>query len=98
MNTQQQIDEAKKLVEKLQREQNSCKHDFKEPIWDPEDGFRQEIRIGDFSQSHGSDYYPAFDMVPTKKDRWSRDCRICGKKEYTYENVQAVKGGPKFRN
>ncbi len=97
MKLQQQLDQKKEEIEKLKRQILDCAHDFAEPIYDPETVMEPHIRYGDYSQSHGSDYYPAFDYHNKQKDRWSRECKKCGKKDYTYENVKPVFGGPKFK-
>lgn len=41
---------------------------------------------------HPDGYY-----IDKQKDRWSRKCKICGKKEYTYK-IEPVKYKPKFNN
>lgn len=95
---QDHIAEAHAEIERLYAEQNKCVHVWTEPKYNPEATTRSEIRTGDYSQCHGSDNWPAFDTYPAIKDRWSRECKHCGKIEYTYEFVKPVVYGPKFGN
>lgn len=95
---QGKIDRLNRELNDAKNQQQNCSHTWSETKSDPESTFRMEVRPGDFSECHGSDYYPAFDKVPVTKQRWSRTCQKCGKTEYTYDNVQPVKGGPQFRN
>ena len=86
MKTELEILEEK--VNKLKELQRNCDHKWEEATYDPE---RREIMREEFV-SMGSD--PYFTNVGTGIyeyiDRWSRVCKKCGKKEYTYENEEVV--------
>lgn len=76
----------------LRAEQNSCRHEWGEVNYDPE-----EINEPIY-ETHwqGVDCFPELvGTRQTRKDRWSRTCKKCGKVEYTKEQV-AVKYEPKF--
>ena len=76
----------------LRAEQNSCRHEWEEVKYDPEEINEPIYEIG----WQGVDCFPELvGTRPVKKDRWSRTCKKCGKVEYTTEQV-AVKYEPKF--
>lgn len=82
MNEQDKIDNLKMELRRLQEMQSRCKHYFDNPIYDPEtvkEGYGL-IQDGAGSDPHWS--YAGYRDV--QKDRWSRKCVTCGKKEYTY--------------
>lgn len=88
MNIRQQIEEHQAKIHELQRQMSNCHHDFKDSIYDPE-----TVREGYGSKliAHGSDVeyrYEGYHNV--QKDRWSRECKICGKKEYTYTREPVI--------
>ena len=95
MNTQQQIEKLQKDLENLKAQQSNCKHDFKAAIFDPEtvkEGYGS-VQDGAGSDPHWS--YAGYHDV--QKDRWSRECKLCGKKEYTYEQEPVISNyQPKF--
>ena len=79
-------------LQALRAEQNSCKHEWEEPKYDPE--IRRIPKYKD--RFIGSDYMPEINgFIEKKIDRWSRTCKKCGKVEYTKEQV-AIKTAPKF--
>ena len=65
-------DELIKLKKELESIQKKCKHDWNEPI---ETVIKKEI-IKDHTTHTGK-----YEEIPC----WSRECKICGKKEYTLE-------------
>ncbi len=91
------IEELEEEIKKLKREQYLCKHEWEKVVYDPErvEIMREEI------EAQGVDiwYIEVGTGRYTNKDRWSRYCPKCGKKEYTYE-VEVVpvqiKKVPKF--
>lgn len=81
--TEREIQESlkKQLAESEERMRN-CKHNFSEPIYDPEivkEGY------GSVQDGAGSDPHWSFaGYRDVEKPRWSRECKLCGKIEYTY--------------
>ena len=92
-------DRIKELRREIEIEENKigkCKHSFTEPIYDPEsvmEGYGS-VQDGAGSDPHWS--YAGYHTV--QKDRWSRFCTICGKKEFTnkQEVILTKKYKPKF--
>jgi hypothetical protein len=95
MNTQQQIEKLQNDLKQLQSNQANCNHDWKDAIYDPEtvkEGYGS-VQDGAGSDPHWS--YAGYRDV--QKDRWSRECKLCGKKEYTYTQAPVVTSyKPKF--
>lgn len=97
MNKQEKINSLKKEIAQLESEMRNCKHDFKEAIYDPETVRVQDDRNG--YEEHGSDRWPKMSFHDETKPRWSRECKHCGHKEYTYEQAPVVKEyKPKFKD
>lgn len=95
MNKRQEIENAQSRIEQLRKEIANCKHDWKNVIFDPE---TVKEPYGYKTVGQGSDVW----TEPTgyhdvQKNRWSRECKTCGHKEYTYTQ-EAVKTDyqPKF--
>jgi len=83
MNTQEEINQLQEKINSLKEKIRNCKHDFKDPIYDPEtvqEGYGS-VQDGAGSDPHWS--YAGYRDV--QKDRWSRECKLCGTKQYTYE-------------
>lgn len=79
-------------MNEIRKKQINCSHKWSEPKYDPE--FVTEYDYEMVRQ--GSDVWPSVcGSHKVKKDRWSRQCCICDKKEYTYEQAP-VKYAPKF--
>ena len=81
MKTELELLEEK--VAKLKRLQANCNHEWSKPEYDPEE---QEIKVVE-DVWYGVDVWPEERGTGRyrKVDRWSRVCKKCGKKEYTYE-------------
>ena len=88
MNAQQEIGRLKRQIELLENEIKNCIHNFKDPIYDPEEITVQDDNLG--YEIHGSDMWPRYSSHKEKKPRWSRECKTCGKKEYTYTQKPIV--------
>lgn len=76
----------------VQQEQRNCSHHWLPVRFDPEIVNEPVYE----TQFKGSDCFPV--MVGTrlvKRDRWSRECKKCGKVEYT-KDVVATAFAPKF--
>ena len=86
--------------EELSRKESVCEHNnkFKTSCWSSPEYDPEPYKEFIFThyEGGGSDPIPQGYYADKKKDRWSRTCRLCGKKEYTYEQTP-VKYEPKFR-
>ena len=96
MKINDQISALEKRLEHLRELQRNCNHVWEEEsVYDPE---KKEIIEGR-SVYQGSDWW--IDPVHTGRyetiDRWSRTCKKCGLKEYTYDaDIVEVKKKPRF--
>ena len=89
------IDKVKQLKEEISKQENrinNCDHDFNEPIFDPE---IYKKWVFTHYEGNGSDPIPRGNYIDKEKNRWSRKCKKCGKKEYTY-SLEPIKYKPKF--
>jgi len=95
MNERLLQDQLKREIAQSEERIRNCKHDFTKAIYDPEtikEGYGS-VQDGAGSDPHWS--YAGYRDV--QKDRWSRECKLCGKKEYTYKQEPIIKGyEPKF--
>jgi hypothetical protein len=68
--------------DELKRKQTNCKHNFTEPVYDPDK--KQE---GTYShlEGCGSDPYPVYNYREVDVPRWSKTCKECGLKKYTFK-------------
>lgn len=95
MNEREKQEQLKREIAQSEARMNSCKHDFATPVYDAEEVSVQDDRAG--YECHGSDRWPKLSFHKENKDRWSRECKICGKKEYTYKQEPVIKGyEPRF--
>lgn len=81
--------EIEKLIQAAQQKKSelsilerNCRHKYGASIYDPE---KTQKFIFTHYEGAGSDPWPAGYYVPDKKDRWSRTCELCGRKEYTFK-------------
>jgi hypothetical protein len=94
MTAAERLIAAQKIIERANNEMSNCDHKWKETIFDPET-IQESVFRG--YEGHGSDPYPVFDYYPKQKNRWSRECSKCGKKEYTDKQEAVIKEyKPKF--
>jgi hypothetical protein len=95
MKESENIEQLKKQLAEAERRIQNCKHVFNKPVFDPEtvkEGYGS-VQDGAGSDPHWS--YAGYRDV--QKDRWSRECSICGKKEYTYKQEPVITNyEPKF--
>lgn len=87
MNKQAQINSLKSQIKNLEREISNCKHIWKDSKYDPE---KEMKGYGSVQDGAGSDPHWSFaGYTEVDKPRWSRECKECGKVEYTYtqENI-----------
>jgi len=86
-------EEKAKLLKELQEIEtkiSNCRHIFHDPIFDPETIM---VGYGSVQDGAGSDPHWSFaGYEPKQRDRWSRECKVCGHKEYTYEQKPIVVG------
>lgn len=82
---------ADKEFKQRQLERN-CIHEWLPTKYDPEE---YQEPVFSHHEPHGSDLTLIYNYHTAQKARWSRECRICGKKECTYEQVP-TKYEPKF--
>lgn len=88
MNEREKQEQLKKELAQSEGKMANCKHDFMTPIYDAEtvrEGYGS-IQDGAGSDPHWS--YAGYHDV--QKDRWSRECKMCGKKEYTYKQEPVI--------
>ena len=88
MKPQEEINQLTKRIEELIKTIKNCNHDFATPIYDPEEKRVQDDHLG-FEQ-HGVDRWLIPSFHTEKIPRWSRECTICGCKEYTYETSPVI--------
>jgi hypothetical protein len=95
MNPNDKINELQRQIESEKNKIKNCSHSFKEAIYDPEtvkEGYGS-VQDGAGSDPHWS--YAGYRDV--QKDRWSRECKICGTKQYTYKQEPVISSyQPKF--
>lgn len=95
MNNDDKIKVFQNEIDSLKRQQTNCKHDWSEPKFDPEQISVQDDRSG--YETHGIDRWPIPSFHEESKDRWSRACKECGYKEYTYNQEPVItERKPKF--
>ncbi len=95
MNTTEQIEQHKKEIANLENTVKNCNHIFETAIFDPE---TVKEGYGSVQDGAGSDHHWSYaGYRDVQKDRWSRKCKFCGKKEYTYKQEPVIsKYVPKF--
>lgn len=88
MNPQQKIDELKKKILEEQQKIDRCSHQWSDPYSDP--GTRS-VPTGITVQGQGSDVWPvASGWVNESYPRWARQCKKCGKVEYTEKSEPVI--------
>lgn len=95
MNPRERQEDLKRELAQLERNMANCKHNFDTPIFDPE---TVKEGYGSIQDGAGSDPHWSFaGYRDVQKDRWSRECKDCGKKEYTYKKEPVITDyKPKF--
>lgn len=95
MNAREKAEQLRNEIDRLNNQMKNCVHDFKDPIYDPE---KVMVGYGSIQDGAGSDPHWSYEGYKEKeKARWSRECKICGHKEYTYTKEPIVTGyRPKF--
>ena len=76
-----ELERLKEKVAELEKQQLVCNHEWEEPKYEPEE--QDEVRYE--TEWHGVDCcYKAVRVGSKTVPRWSRVCKKCGKREYTY--------------
>jgi len=72
-----------------------CPHEWGDAVYDPvhHKGYRVE---GDPPGTMGVDRMLPFHVPPRTDRRWRRECRVCGKVEYTARTDEHVSETPRF--
>lgn len=86
------LEQAHKLNNEINREVQLCHHEWTPVISEPEKYQGAEF---DHYEPHGSDPEPIYRYFDAWKPRWSRTCKKCSHKEYTYE-MRPTKTEPYF--
>lgn len=96
MNHRQKIEQLQRDIIREQQALKDCKHDWSEGKYDP-----QAIRVpyGQKNVGKGVDiWFEPEGYRDSTKDRWSRECKKCGKIEYTYTQEPVIVGHkPSFK-
>jgi len=81
--------------QQLETAEESCKHDYTEPLYDPivHEAFHSP---GDSEGTMGVDRQLPMDVPRREVPRWYRECRRCGKEEWTERTREEVKRVPLF--
>lgn len=95
MNERKRQEDLQRELAQSRERMSNCKHIFKDAIFDPE---TVKEGYGSVQDGAGSDPHWSFAGYRNiKKDRWSRECELCGKIEYTYTlEPNVVNYKPKF--
>lgn len=93
---QKQVDALNSEISSLRSQMQRCQHTYGKGVYDPETHTEPS---GSRLVGQGSDvWFEPTGYTKVKKDRWSRECTICGKKDYTYEKQAVVSSyEPKFK-
>ncbi len=94
MNPREKLDSLRREMFAYEERIKNCKHDFNDAKFDPE-----IVRSPYYNMcTQGVDvYYEISGYKNAQKDRWSRECKICGYVQYTYRQEPVIKEyRPKF--
>lgn len=94
MNLTESLKELEARQRAIQSQIKNCPHEFGSAIYDPE--IKKEFTYQQVTR--GSDVYPEpIGSYDKQIDRWSRECKKCGFKQYTYEKAPVIERyEPKF--
>lgn len=95
MNEREKQEQLKREIAQSESRMANCKHVFNTPIYDAE---TVQEGYGSVQDGKGSDPHWSFaGYRDVQKDRWSRECNLCGKKEYSYKLEPIISSyKPKF--
>ena len=86
-------EKIKRLQEEIESEQRrilNCKHNFDKAFYNAE-----TIKQGYGSVQDGAGSDPHWGYVgyrDVKKDRWTRECKLCGFEQHTYSQKPIISG------
>lgn len=89
-----ELRKAQERVNELERQIQSCRHEFGEPYPNPET-YRKGNIVG--YRPRGSDPEPIMSYYDATRARWTRKCKKCGKEDHTY-NTKPATYAPDFDN
>jgi hypothetical protein len=94
-NERKKQEELRRELQESERRMSNCSHIFKDPIFDPET-YNEEYLTGEY-ETNGNHMHPLTSYRESNRDRWGRECEVCGKMEYTYKTEPIVTNyKPKF--
>lgn len=86
-------DNIRRLQEQIEVEKRkilNCKHDFDKSFYNPE---TVKKGYGSVQDGAGSDpHWSPAGYMDVKKDRWTRECKLCGFEQHTYTLKPVVSG------
>ena len=83
-----EIELLEEKINTLRNKQALCKHEWSKPEYDPE---KKEITTEEIVYLGSDSYYKEVGTGNFENiNRWSRICKKCGKKEYTYKEEKVV--------
>lgn len=96
MNHRRRMERLLEETRELQQAMDNCAHDWDEAKYDPEEYMKP---YGSKQTGKGSDpYWEPEGYTKSEIDRWSRECKKCGKIEYTYAREPIIVGHkPSFK-
>ena len=83
------------LKSEIEHEQRVCQHSWTETKYDPE-AYTEFYNTNEVAGC-GSDWYYKTATREAYRDRWSRYCPKCGKKEYTSSTETLTQKKPVFK-
>lgn len=90
MNHRQQIERLQEEIKQHQKAMDGCHHEWGEGKYDAEP---IKVPYGYKNVGKGSDiWFEPEGYRDSTKDRWSRECKKCGKIEYTYTQEPVIVG------
>jgi hypothetical protein len=88
MNEKQIQDDLMRQLEASQNRMKNCKHVFNAVKYNPD---KEMKPYGSVQDGMGSDpHWSPAGYMQVDKPRWSRECKHCGKIEYTYEQENVI--------
>ena len=83
-----ELERLREQIAAIERKQACCDHEWSEVVYEPE----QVHPVRYETAGRGSHVWLEPIQMPWTevKDRWSRTCKKCEKKEYTYEQEEVI--------
>ena len=95
MNERRIQEKLQKEIEESRSRMSNCKHEFLDPIYDSDTVLQP---YGSVQDGAGSDpHWSPAGYKKVKIDRWSRECKLCGHKEFIHkQEIVRSDYAPKF--